>query len=116
MILSIGTVVNEVLVSLRASLMSITVWQSIRILSQFLAPILSFLLLVMGRALWNLNSRVKALEKGETKHSRTLYGDEDDPVHSGLAHQLADLQKSVDELGEKVDHLCDRIENLDSNE
>lgn len=112
---TIGSI-GEILINTRAILVSVTVWESIQILSQFLAPVLSFLLLVMGKALWNLNRRVKALEKGKVKHSRTLYGDEDDPIHSGLTHQLSDLQRSVDDLSEKVDHLSDQIEELDSTE
>lgn len=92
--------------------MAASVWQVLSALAPLLAPLLSLLLVLVGRILWNHEQRLRDLERGGTRRSRTLYGDEQDAQQTGLSDDLNNLSDRVVELEQSVSQLKDEIQKM----
>lgn len=93
------------------TLMSITIWQILSAISPVLAPIISAILLLVGRIIWSHEKRLRNLEKGTTRQSRTLYGDEDDAQQTGLSEDLHTLSEKVDDLDTTLNEIKNKIDD-----
>lgn len=87
--------------------MVISIWSALSAITPLLAPLLSLFLIVLGRIIWNHEQRIRELERGSNRRSRTLYGDENDDRQIGLSEDI----KNLDERIEDVERTLDRIEN-----
>lgn len=68
-------------------------------------PIIPLLLTVLGKMVWNMRKRIAELEERTKRHSRTLYGDADDPTHAGLAEGLSDIKTTLADVRREVSHI-----------
>lgn len=75
-------------------------WDVISAISPILAPIISLILALIGKVVWNHERRVRQLEQTAVRHGRTLYGDEKDIQQNGLAQD--------------IEIIIDRINNVES--
>lgn len=85
--------------------MAVSFWQILTAIAPILAPVISLVLLLIGRIIWNHEKRIRSLEQSETRHGRTLYGDDDDMQQDGLSQTLQDLINRLDRVERKVDRL-----------
>lgn len=90
----------------------VDVWTVLTALSPIIAPILSLLLVVIGRIIWNHEQRLRNLEKSGKRRSRTLYGDENDPRQTGLAEDIRVLIQRTDRVEDKLGELTKKIDDL----
>jgi septal ring factor EnvC (AmiA/AmiB activator) len=92
--------------------MQLDVWQVVSALSPLFAPVLSLFLVVLGRIIWNHEQRLRELERGSERQSRTIYGDERDAQQTGLAQDLNRLTDRVDQLDADINELRESIDQL----
>jgi len=85
------------------------VWSVLSALAPILAPLLSLLLVVVGRIIWNHEQRLRRLEADKTRLSRTLYGDEDDIQQTGLSEDINELSERVDRVEKMIEQVRDEI-------
>lgn len=90
--------------------MAVSLWQVLTAIAPILAPVISLMLVMIGRIIWNHEQRIRSLESSETRYSRTLYGDDDDLQQTGLSHDLKDVIERLDRLEDKLDQLNDQKE------
>lgn len=90
------------------------IWTVLTALAPILAPVISLLLVVIGRIIWNHEQRLRNLEKSGERTSRTLYGDEDDPQQTGLAEDIRVLIQRVDQVEDKLTELSNKIDEMNS--
>jgi|APHM01.1.fsa_nt_gi hypothetical protein len=83
----------------------VTVWTVLTAIAPVLAPIVSLILIFVGRVIWNQEKRIRSLESSETRHGRTLYGDDDDLRQQGLSSDIRDVIDRLDRLEDKIDEL-----------
>jgi hypothetical protein len=105
----------EFIYAVVAALLAASVWTVLTSIAPILAPIIGLLLTVVGRIMWNHEKRIRTLERGETRQSRTLYGDKDDPQQDGLASDINNLSDRVDQLEQTIGELRDEIHELNGN-
>jgi len=85
--------------------MAVSIWTILTAIAPILAPVVSLVLVFIGRIIWNHEKRIRSLEQSETRHGRTLYGDDDDVQQHGLSQDLQQLIDRLDRLEQKVDEL-----------
>lgn len=85
--------------------MAVSIWQILTAIAPVLAPVISLVLVLVGRIIWNHEQRLRSLEQSRTRHGRTLYGDDDDMTHDGLSHNLSDVLARLDRVEKKLDKL-----------
>jgi hypothetical protein len=68
-------------------------------------PIIPLLLTVLGKMVWDMRKRIAELEEQTRRHSRTLYGDAEDPTHDGLAEGLSEIQTTLADVRREVSHI-----------
>lgn len=84
-----------------------TLWEILTAITPVIAPLISLLLVLIGRIIWNHEKRIRSLEQSRTRHGRTLYGDDDDIQQTGLSHDLKDVLDRLDRVEDKIDTLND---------
>jgi len=89
----------------------VSLWTILTAIAPILAPIISLILVLIGRIIWNHEKRIRSLEQAEKRHGRTIYGDDDDIQQAGLAHDISDLIKRLDRVENKIDELHTSREN-----
>lgn len=87
--------------------MAVSLWQILTAIAPILAPIISLVLVLIGRIIWNHEQRIRTLEQSSTRQGRTIYGDEEDIQQDGLAQDLSDVIDRLDRLENKIDQLND---------
>lgn len=85
--------------------MAVSIWQVLTAIAPILAPVISLVLVLIGRIIWNHEQRIRSLEASETRYSRTLYGDDDDLQQTGLSHDMKDVIDRLDRVEDKLDKL-----------
>lgn len=70
-----------------------TFWQILTAIAPVLAVLVSLVLTIVVKVIWNHEKRIRANEKSQTRHGRTIYGDDEDVTQDGLAENVRDLQK-----------------------
>jgi hypothetical protein len=85
--------------------MAVSIWQILTAIAPILAPVISLVLVLIGRVIWNHEQRIRSLEQSKTRHGRTLYGDDDDLQQTGLSHDLKDVLERLDRVERKLDKL-----------
>jgi hypothetical protein len=80
----------------------VSIWEILSAISPVVAPIVSLVLLFIGKVIINHERRIRDLENRTTRMRRAVYGDKDNVQQPGLARDVEDLQ--------------DRISNLEDNE
>lgn len=108
--------VSGPVLALQTTLATVSVWTVLTAIAPILAPLLALALTVVGKIVWNQEMRIRSLEQGETRQSRTLYGDEGDPQQSGLAHDINKLSTRVDKLERTIGELRDEIQRMNDND
>lgn len=100
-------------------LLEITIWGVLSAIAPVLAPVLSLVIVGLVKIIWNLHQRINSLEEGNTRQSRTLYGDEKDSQQEGLSEDLnkfeeriADLEERVADLERRVNRIAEQVKNL----
>jgi hypothetical protein len=83
----------------------------INILAVILAPSLPILLGWIWKTVMGLRHRIADLEDESTRHSRTLYGDADDPTHNGLAEELSEIESTLSEMERDVAHISRTLDS-----
>jgi hypothetical protein len=83
----------------------VSVWTILTAIAPVLAPIVSLLLVFIGRVIWNHEKRIRSLESSKKRHGRTLYGDDDDLRQTGLSADLRDVLDRLDRVEDKIDTL-----------
>lgn len=91
--------------------MTVSFWQILTALAPILAPVISLVLVLIGRIVWNHEQRLRSLEQSETRYGRSLYGDEGDAQQSGITESFDDLRKRLERLEQKVDQLNGHYED-----
>lgn len=104
------------LLLLAATPLSVSAWTILTSIAPILAPIIALILTLIGKIIWNHEKRIRALERGETRQGRTLYGDEGDPQQDGLANDIKVLGERVDNLEETIGELRDEVHELNGND
>lgn len=79
-----------------------TFWEILTAVAPILAPVVSLVLVVIGRIIWRHEQRLRDLEQQSTRQRRTLYGDEDDDRQKGLSTDLRELIRRVETLEQTV--------------
>lgn len=93
-----------------------SVWNIISAISPILAPIISLILVVLGRIIWNQEKRIRGLEKTAVRHGRTLYGDDQDLQQTGLSQDIDTLMERVDDIDEKMSEVVRYHEQMAENQ
>jgi len=83
----------------------VSLWTILTALAPILAPVISLILVFIGRIIWNHEKRLRSLEQAKTRHGRTLYGDDSDVQQSGLSHDINDMIQRLDRVENKLDRL-----------
>lgn len=91
----------------------VDLWTILTAIAPILAPIVSLLLVLIGRIIWNHEKRIRSLEQSEKRHGRTLYGDDDDSQQDGLSNDLTDLIERLDRVEDKIDQLNGHYDRSD---
>lgn len=76
--------------------------------------IVSTVVPIVAREVYRIRNRLDELETKTTRHSRTLYGDTDDPTHSGLAQQLSEIESTLETMTEQMDAITRAISTDES--
>ena len=84
-------------------------WTILTSVAPILAPIISIILAVLGKILWNHEKRITQNEQSVTRHGRSLFGDDDDSQQAGATEDLNALTDRVDEVEEEVAEIRRRI-------
>jgi len=93
-----------------------TFWQILTAIAPILAPVISLVLVLIGRIIWNHEKRIRTLEDSATRHGRTLYGDDDDVQQTGLSHDMRDVVNRLERLETKIDRLNENYDRRDREE
>jgi hypothetical protein len=89
-----------------------SIWQILQGLAPTVVPVTIASLGVLGKVLYNHERRIRRLEKGRTRHSRSLYGDEQDPQQTGIAQDIRTIDERVASLEADVAEIKDIVEEL----
>jgi len=95
--------------------MAVSIWQVLTAIAPILAPVLSLVLVLIGRIIWNHEQRIRTLEQSSTRHGRTLYGDDSDIQQAGLSQDLKDMIDRLDRLERKIDRLNGHHQDYDED-
>lgn len=87
--------------------MAVSIWTILTAIAPILAPVVSLVLVFIGRIIWNHEKRLRSLEQSETRHGRSLYGDDEDVQQEGLSQDLQDVLDRLDRLEQQVDELIE---------
>jgi hypothetical protein len=68
----------------------------LQIVAPLLAPLVSGGIVLLLRGWWLHEQRIRSLERANSRLRRTIYGDEDDHRHTGLARDVADIHDRLD--------------------
>jgi len=90
--------------------MAISFWSALNTLAPIIAPIVSIVIVFMGKVMWNQEQRIRGLEQSMVRHSRTLYGDDADMQQPGLSENLQDVIDRLERLEQKIDSMHDTNE------
>lgn len=90
--------------------MEITVWGLLSLLAPILAPILAAVTVAIGRFVWTHEKRIRTLERGQIRHGRSIYGDDDDVQQTGISETLRDVIARLDRIESKVDDLESEVD------
>jgi len=102
-LVSVGAcTVVVVLVVAGPSVTVAAVWGALEAGAAIVIPFLVLILTAYGRALWSLHNRLGDVEDGQSRHDKTLYGDPQDPMHSGIATDLRDVRDRVERVDERL--------------
>lgn len=91
-------------------------WQMLQGLAPLLVGAGSLLVGLSGllaKAYINHRRRIRALEKKSTRHSRSLYGDENDVQQTGIAQDVRVIEQRVEDLEEEVQEIKQIVERID---
>lgn len=80
----------------------VDIWSIVEALSPIIAPVVSLVLVVVGRIIWNHEQRIRELERSGNRQSRTLYGDEKDDRQNGVAQDVEDLETRMESVEKAV--------------
>lgn len=83
--------------------MAVGLWGVLNTIAPILAPIVSLIILFLGKVIWNHERRIRQTEKSCVRHSRSLYGDEDDIQQLGLSEDLSDVIDRLERVENKID-------------
>lgn len=83
----------------------VSIWTALTAIAPVLAPVISLILVLIGRIIWNHEQRIREMEKSQRRHGRTLYGDDADYRQSGLSHDLKDVIERLSRVEQKLDEL-----------
>lgn len=89
----------------------VSIWTILTAIAPILAPIVSLILVLIGRVIWNHEKRIRTLEDGSTRHGRTLYGDDGDVQQTGLSQDMRDVVNRLERLETKIDRLNGNLED-----
>lgn len=92
--------------------MAVSIWQVLTAIAPILAPIIALVITVLGKIIWNHENRLTDLERGNTRQSRTLYGDEDDAQQDGLSKNVNEISERLTKLEQTIGELRDEVEEL----
>lgn len=95
--------------------MSVSIWQILTAIAPILAPVVSLVLVLVGRIIWNHEKRIRSLEQSQIRHGRTLYGDEDDVQQNGITHDVRRIIERLDALDKTIDKLRDTWSDNDDD-
>lgn len=76
----------------------VTLWGILSTIAPILAPILSLLLVTIGRIIWNHEKRIRQLERETTRHGRSLYGDDEDAQQTGVSQDMKKITDRIDDI------------------
>lgn len=92
--------------------MPVTLWEVLTVISPILAPILALALGGLGRFVWGLHrtnrkqdERINELEQLIKARDRTLFGDNDNPMDSGLATEVKEMRGDLDKVANEIQSL-----------
>lgn len=85
--------------------MSVTIWQILTAIAPVLAPIVSLLLMFVGKVIINHERRIRNLEQSKRRHSRTLYGDDDDLQQQGVSKIIENIYTRIEDSEEDIEDL-----------
>lgn len=70
------------------------------------------IVLPIGRFVWRNHSRSSKNSSRLNRYGRTLFGDDDDATHDGIAQQVEDLHAQGQRLEERVGRVEDKVDRL----
>lgn len=83
-----------------------------------IAGIIGIVVSAMGVFVWRADRRSRSNKESIKRHGRTIYGDADDDRQRGLTtnisniqEELEDLSETIDQMDQKVDSICNRIDD-----
>lgn len=88
-----------------------SLWTILTAIAPILAPVVSLVLVLIGRIIWNHEKRIRSLEQAQTRHGRTLYGDDSDVQQSGLSQDISSVIERLDRVEDKLDQLNGNYED-----
>lgn len=90
-----GTSIIPIMIPLQA----VGLWEALSALSNIIAPILGA---IVAFVIW-LHKRIERLEDESNQQRRSLYGNEDDAMQSGIIKEVLSIKESVDTIKNTVD-------------
>lgn len=91
--------------------MQVSIWQILTAIAPILAPVVSLILVLIGRIIWHHEKRLRTLEQAKTRHGRTLYGDDEDVQQRGLSENLHNVIDRLDRVERKLDTLNGHVDD-----
>lgn len=83
----------------------------INIIAVVVAPTLPVLIGWGYKMIRSIRSDISELEAESTRHSRTLYGDADDPTHNGLAEELSDIKSTLGTMEREITYISRALDS-----
>lgn len=91
--------------------MAVGIWTVLQTLVPLFGPIVSTIVAVMGKVLWNHERRIRNLEQDTTRQGRTIYGDSKDDRQAGLSQDIQDIAERARENADRLDSIEHTIED-----
>jgi hypothetical protein len=91
---------------------SVTIWDALAGIAPLLAPLLVLALTAVGKVVWNHEKRLRNVEKGKTRHGRSLYGDERDQSQPGLSAKVNRLDERVTKMEGEVSEILEHVRDM----
>jgi hypothetical protein len=83
----------------------------INIIAVVVAPTLPVVIGWGYKMIRSIQSSISELEAESTRHSRTLYGDADDPMHNGLAEEFSDIKSTLGTMEREITYISRELDS-----
>lgn len=94
------------------SFLSITLWDILNIFATLVVPFLVVILTAFGKLILNMIRDINELDDTVKHQGRTLYGDPQDAMSSGLSSEVRAMKASIRNMEQMLDEINRKLNDI----